>query len=147
MRQIDTDKFPGPALSALGTGQSAFRWWHGCSEASLLGIFRSGRVFRTCNETIGIKPTDTAYGFFGRAAYEGDDMVAAGLTSKLAFHTKNQCGVLVSGTLNCVIQNLHHRPRTNDGQSENRAPRCPGFIFCLQYVKPMMNSGDQSGMS
>ena len=29
-------------------------------------------------------------------------MVAAGLTSKLAFHSKNQCGVLVSGTLNCV---------------------------------------------
>eukprot|EP00439_Symbiodinium_sp_Y106_P037050 s3353_g4.t1 len=71
MWQIDTDKFPGPALSALGTGQSAFRWWHGCSEASLLGIFKSGRVFRTCNETVGVKPTDTAYGFFGRAAYEG----------------------------------------------------------------------------
>ena len=29
-------------------------------------------------------------------------MVAAGLTSKLAFHSKNPCGVLVSGTLNCV---------------------------------------------
>ena len=29
-------------------------------------------------------------------------MVAAGLTSKLAFHSKNQCGVLVSGALNCV---------------------------------------------
>ena len=29
-------------------------------------------------------------------------MVAAGLTSKLAFHSKNQCGVPVSGTLNCV---------------------------------------------
>ena len=24
--QIDTDKFPGPASSALGTGQSAYRW-------------------------------------------------------------------------------------------------------------------------
>ena len=102
MWQIDTDKFPGPALSALETGQSAFRWWHGCSEASLLGIFKSGRVFRTRNETVGVKPTDTAYGFFGRAAYEGDDMVAAGLTSKLAFHSKNPCGVVVSGTLNCV---------------------------------------------
>eukprot|EP00439_Symbiodinium_sp_Y106_P049222 s4253_g6.t1 len=102
MRQIDTDKFPGPRSSAFGTGQSAFRWWHGCNEASLLGIFKSGRVFRTCNETVGVKPADTAYGFFGRAAYEGDDMVAAGLTSNLAFHSKNQCGVLVSGTLNCV---------------------------------------------
>ena len=102
MWQIDTGIISGPALSALGTGQSAFRWWRGCSEASLLGIFKSGRVFRTCNETVGVKPTDTAYGFFGRAAYEGDDMVAAGLTSKLAFHSKNQCGVLVSGTLNCV---------------------------------------------
>ena len=102
MWQIDTDKFPGPASSALGTGQNAFRWWHGCSEASLLGIFKSGRIFRTCNETVGLKSSDTAYGFFGRAAYEGDDMVAAGLTSKLAFHSKNQCGVLVSGTLNCV---------------------------------------------
>ena len=38
---------------------------------------------------------------FGRAAYEVDDTVAAGITSKLAFHSKNQC-VLVSGTLNCV---------------------------------------------
>ena len=102
MWQIDTDKFPGPASSALGTGQNAFTWWHGCSEASLLSIFKSGRVFRTCNETVGLKSSDTAYGFFGRAAYEGDDMVAAGLTSKLAFHSKNQCGVLVSGTLNCV---------------------------------------------
>ena len=47
MWQIDADKFPGPASSALGTGQNAFRWWHGCNEASLLGIFKSGRVFRT----------------------------------------------------------------------------------------------------
>ena len=105
MWQIDTDKFPGPSSSALGTGQSAYRWWHGCSEASLLGIFKSGRVFRTCNETVGEKPSDAAYGFFGRAAYEVDDTVAAGLTSKLAFHSKNQCGVLVSGTLNCVHSN------------------------------------------
>ena len=102
MWQIDTDKFPGPAASALGTGQSAYRWWHGCSEASLLGIFKSGRVFRTCNETVGMKPTDTAFGFFGRAAYDGDDMYCAGITSKLAFHSKNQCGVLVSGTINCA---------------------------------------------
>ena len=50
----------------------------------------------------GLKSSDTAYGFFGRAAYEGDDMVAAGLPSKLAFHSKNQCGVLASATLNCV---------------------------------------------
>ena len=82
MWQIDTDKFPGPAASALGTGQSAYRWWHGCSEASLLGIFKSGRVFRTCNETA----TDTAFGFFGRAAYDGDDMYFAGITSKLALY-------------------------------------------------------------
>ena len=82
MWQFDTDKFPGPSLSALGTGQSAYRWWHGCSEASLLGIFKSGRVFRTCNETVGAKASDTAYGFFGRAAYEVDDTVAAGITSK-----------------------------------------------------------------
>ena len=39
MWQIDTDKFPGPSLSALGTGQAIFRWWHGCSEAFLLGVF------------------------------------------------------------------------------------------------------------
>ena len=44
------------------------------------------------------KPSDTAYGFFGRAAYEVDDTVAAGITSKLAFHSKSQCGFLVSGT-------------------------------------------------
>ena len=29
-------------------------------------------------------------------------MFCAGITSKLAFHSKNQCGVLVSGTLNCA---------------------------------------------
>ena len=52
-------------------GHSTYRWWHGCSEASLLGIFASGRVFRTCNETVGMKHTETLLGFFGRAAFEG----------------------------------------------------------------------------
>ena len=95
MWQIDSDKFPGPALTALPTGQATYRWWHGCSEASLLGIFKSGRVFRTCNETVGMKHSETPFGFFGRAAFEGEqDSIAAGLTSKLAFHAKNQCGVL-----------------------------------------------------
>ena len=29
-------------------------------------------------------------------------LYCAGITSKLAFHSKNQCGVLVSGTINCA---------------------------------------------
>ena len=54
------------------------------------------------------KPSDTAYGFFGRAAYEVDDTVAAGLTSKLAFHSKIQCGVLVTAAPSTAfIPNLH----------------------------------------
>lgn len=95
MWQIDSSKFPGPALTALPTGHCTYRWWHGCSEASLLGILKSGRVFRTCNETLGMKSTDTPFGFFGRAAFEGEpptaDQVAVSITSKLAFHSKNQC--------------------------------------------------------
>ena len=103
MWQIDSDKFPGPAGTALATGHAAYRWWHGCSEASLLGIFKSGRVFRTCNETVGMKPSESPFGFFGRTAFEGDqDNIAAGLTSKLAFHSKNQCGVIVSGVMNTL---------------------------------------------
>ena len=83
MWQIDSDKFPGPALTALPTGHATYRWWHGCSEASLLGIFKSGRVFRTCNETVGMKHSETPFGFFGRAAFEGDqDSIAAGLASQ-----------------------------------------------------------------
>ena len=59
MWQIDSNKFPGPALTALPTGHATYRWWHGCSEASLRGIFY----------------------------FEGEqDSIAAGLTSKLAFH-------------------------------------------------------------
>ena len=135
------------------------------AEASLLGIFKSGRVFRTCNETVGLKPSDTAYGFFGRAAYEGDDMVAAGLTSKLAFHSKNQCGVLVSGTLNCVhlkapsantfyeVQSLRDHELIKFPSKDKRwairesSAKVSSFIFYLQYVKLMMNNGDLSGMS
>ena len=101
--QIDTDKFPGPALTALPTGHATYRWWHACSEASLLGIFKSSRVFRTCDETVGMKHTETPFGFFGRAAFKGEqDSIAAGLTSKLAFHAKNQCGVIVSGVMNTL---------------------------------------------
>ena len=40
--------------------------------------------------------SETPFGFFGRAADEWDDGVAAGLTSKLAFRSKNQCDVTVS---------------------------------------------------
>ena len=104
MWQFDTDKFPGPSLSALGTGQSAYRWWHGCSEASLLGIFKSGRVFRTCNETVGAKASDTAYGFFGRAAYEVDDTVAAGWR----FIPRINVAFLSAAPSIAFIQNLHH---------------------------------------
>ena len=48
----------------------------------------------------------------------------------------------------CGTLRSNPRPRTNDGQSENRVPRCPGFIFCLQCeAKLTTNSGDQIGMS
>ena len=50
-----------------------------------------------------MKPSESPFGFFGRAAFEGDqDNIAAGLTSKLAFHSKNQCGVIVSGVMNTL---------------------------------------------
>ena len=87
MRQIDSDKFPGPALTALPMGHSTYRWWHGCSKASLLGIFKSGRVFRTCNETVGMKHTETPFGFFGRAAFAGeqDSMAAQRISAVLLY--------------------------------------------------------------
>ena len=70
------------------------------------GNLQEWRVFRTCSETVGTKPTETPFGFFGRAACEGDDSVAAGLTSKLAFHSKNQRGTTVSGVMNTFCQHI-----------------------------------------
>ena len=84
MWQIDTDKFPGPALSALGTGQTTFRWWHlshlqrDCWHESYRNTFR---VLRSSSRR--------------RRRWSG-----SWIDIQSCLRSKNQCGVLIPGVMN-----------------------------------------------
>ena len=97
--QLDSEDFPGPKPGIGSTGQAMYRWFHAGSEASLCGVFKCGRVLRTCNETVGMGQDETPYGFFGRAAFEGSEREMAQLAAQLTLHTKNLVGVLFSGRM------------------------------------------------
>ena len=70
--ELETSAFPGPLVRAKSGSDSVYRWFHGTTQSSLLGIMKCGRMLRTCNETVGLRSDQTAYGFFGRACYESD---------------------------------------------------------------------------
>ena len=66
---------------------------------------KCGRMLRTCNETVGCRSNQAAYGFFGRACYKSDNRAMAQMVSTLTFHSKNQMGTIICGTL-CAT---HHK--------------------------------------
>ena len=88
--ELETSAFPGPRVRAKSGSDSVYRWFHGTTQSSLLGIMKCGRMLRTCNETVGLRSDQTAYGFFGRACYESDRRAMAQMVSTLTFHSKNQ---------------------------------------------------------
>ena len=88
--ELETSAFPGPLVRAKSGSDSVYRWFHGTTQSSLLGIMKCGRMLRTCNETVGLRSDQTAYGFFGRACYESDRRAMAQMVSTLTFHSKNQ---------------------------------------------------------
>ena len=66
--QLDTTTFPGPKLRPKAEGNNHYRWFHGTTRSTLLGIFKSGRMLRTRSETVGCKSADTAHGFLAGPA-------------------------------------------------------------------------------
>ena len=119
--ELESSSFPGPRVRAKSGSDAIYRWFHGTTQSSLLGIMKSGRMLRTCNETVGCKSNQTAFGFFGRACYEGDDRAMAEMVATLTFHTKNQTGTIISGTM-CTS---HHKSEFAETQHE--------VLMCRNY--------------
>ena len=112
--ELETSSFPGPLVRAKSGSDSVYRWFHGTTQSSLLGIMKCGRMLRTCNETVGLRSDQTAYGFFGRACYESDRRAMAQMVATLTFHSKNQTGTIISGTM-CTT---HHKSEFAETQHE-----------------------------
>ena len=109
-----SSSFPGPRVRAKSGSDAVYRWFHGTTQSPLLAVMKSGRMLRTCNETVGCKSNQTAYGFFGRACYEGDSRAMAEMVASLTFHAKIQTGTIISGTM-CTT---HHKSEFAETQHE-----------------------------
>ena len=129
--ELDSSSFPGPRVRAKSGSDAIYRWFHGTTQSSLLGIMKCGRMLRTCNETVGCKSNQTAFGFFGRACYEGDSRAMAEMVASLTFHTKNQTGTIISGTM-CTT---HHKSEFAETQHEVLQCRCFELIKSVSKDK------------
>ena len=104
--EFDAQGMPGPALAPTTASTSHYRWYHCGADLTLIGLFTSGRMLRTCSETVGMQPEEAPYAFFGRAGFDGAPRDNAKKeVAELQSHSKNRTGVIVSGRL-CTS---HHK--------------------------------------
>ena len=115
--EFETYGMPGPALAPTTASSGHYRWFHCGADLTLIGLFTSGRMLRTCSETVGMQPGETPYAFFGRAGFDLTPRDNARKVAELHSHPKNRTGVIISGRL-CTA---HHKMNSSSTYWETLA--------------------------